>query len=223
MVTESKNLPGAYITPNAVLLLCLILMVFFVPVLPISYHQVTYNFLFSCVFLLSALALQHIGRKKIIGISLLLIIVIWVASTIELPGLFLASRIGQGLFFVFIVIRLITQTASAKKVNVRVIADSVNGYLLVGIIYTIVVYSVMRFQPEAYHFPEGTEGDKQAVLSKMFYYTFVTYTSTGYGDITPKVPGARSLATLISATGQLYVAVIIAMLVGKFSGTGTTE
>jgi len=169
------------------------------------------------------LALQHIRRKTIIAFSLLLIIIIWVAFMIELPVLFLVSRIGQGLFFVFIVIRLITQTASAKKVNVRVIADSINGYLLVGIIYTIVVYSVMRFQPEAYHFPEGNEGDKQAVLSKMFYYTFVTYTSTGYGDITPMVPSARSLATLISATGQLYVAVIIAMLVGKFSGAATIE
>jgi voltage-gated potassium channel len=82
-----------------------------------------------------------------------------------------------------------------------------------------VVYSLVRFLPGAYHFPEGGAGDEQTVMSKMFYYTFVTYTSTGYGDITPILPSARSLATLISTTGQLYVAVIIAMLVGKFSST----
>ena len=223
MITVNKNLPHAYISPNAVLLLCLILMVFFVPVLSISYHQVTYNFLFSCIFLLSALSLQDVRKKMLLTVSLLLIIIIWIASKIELSGLFLVSRIGQGLFFIFIVIRLITQTASAKDVNIRVIADSINGYLLVGIIYSIVVYSIVRFQPEAYHFAEGNEGDEQVVMSKMFYYTFVTYTSTGYGDITPMAPSARSLATLISATGQLYVAVIIAMLVGKFSSTGPSE
>jgi voltage-gated potassium channel len=223
MVTANKNLPHAYISPNAVLLLCLILMVFFVPMLSITYHQVAYNFLFSCIFLLSAWSLQDIRRKKIMFLALLLIIIIWVAFKIELSVLFLVSRIGQGLFFLFIVVRLITQTASAKNVNVRVIADSINGYLLVGIIYSLVVYSIVRFQPGAYHFPEGHEGDKQVLMSKMFYYTFVTYTSTGYGDITPVLPSARSLATLISATGQLYVAIIIALLVGKFSSTGTSD
>ena len=222
MVTVNKNLPRSYITPNALLLLCLILMVFFIPMLSISYHQVAYNFLFSSIFLLSALSLQHIRRKKIlITFALLLIVIIWIAFQIDLPALFLVSRIGQGLFFVFIVIRLIKQTATAKNVNVRVIADSINGYLLVGIIYSIVVYSIVRLQPDAYHFPEGNTSDGQDVLSKMFYYTFVTYTSTGYGDITPMAPASRSFATLISATGQLYVAIIIALLVGKFSSLGT--
>jgi voltage-gated potassium channel len=71
----------------------------------------------------------------------------------------------------------------------------------------------------AYHFPEGN-GNVPDLMSKMFYYTFVTYTSTGYGDVTPVIPGARSFATLISASGQLYVAIIIALLVGKFSSMG---
>ncbi len=207
--------------PNALLLVCLMLMVFFVPVLPIASHHVAYNILFSCIFLLSALSLQHSQRKIIIAAALLLTIMTWITFLIELLGLFVISRAGQGLFFVFIVIRLIKQTASAKNVNLRVIADSINGYLLVGIIYSIVVYSIVRFLPDAFHFPEGNDGNQQLIMSKMFYYTFVTYTSTGYGDITPVAPAARSLATLISATGQLYIAIIIALLVGKFSSMNT--
>ena len=166
------------------------------------------------------MSLQHIRKKIIIGIALLLIIIVWVAYKIDLPGLFLASRIGQGLFFVFIVIRLIRQTATAKDVSVRLIADSINGYLLVGVIYSLVVYSIVRIQPDAFRFPEGN-GNVPDLMSKMFYYTFVTYTSTGYGEITPVIPGARSFATLISASGQLYIAIIIALLVGKFSSMGT--
>jgi len=189
--------------------------------LSVSYHSVAYNFLFSCIFLLSALSLQHIQKKRLVAFALFLIIIIWIASKINLSGLFLVSKIGQGLFFIFIVIRLIRQTANANNVNVRVIADSINGYLLVGVIYSIVVYSMVRFQPDAYHFPEGNNGDERMVMSKMIYYTFVTYTSTGYGDITPMIPGARSFATLISASGQLYLAIIIALLIGKFSSTGT--
>lgn len=223
MVTANKNPSHAFINPNALLLLCIILMIFFIPALPVSYHHVAYNFLSSCIFLLSAYSLEHLRKRVFITFALFLIIIIWIAFRIELPLLFLVSRIGQGVFFVFIVIQLIRQTATAKVVNVRVISDSINGYLLVGIIYSIVVYSIVRLQPGAYHFPEGTTSDGQDVLSKMFYYTFVTYTSTGYGDITPILPGARSFATLISATGQLYIAIIIALLVGKFSSVGNEK
>jgi hypothetical protein len=220
MITVNKYLLPSFINPNAFLLLCLSLMIFFIPMLSVSYHSVAYNFLFSCTFLLSAMSLQHVRKKIIISFALLLIIIVWVAFRIDLPGLFLVSRIGQGLFFVFIVIRLIRQTATAKNVNIRLIADSINGYLLVGVIYSLVVYSMVRIQPDAYHFPEGN-GSGPDLMSKMIYYTFVTYTSTGYGDVTPVIPGARSFATLISASGQLYVAIIIALLVGKFSSMGT--
>jgi hypothetical protein len=211
----------AFINPNAFLLLCLIIMVFFVPVLSISYHQVTYTFLFSSIFILSALSLQHIRKKMLIAVVVFLIMIIWIAFRIDLPILFLTSRIAQGLFFVFIVVRLIKQTATSENVNVRVIADSINGYLLVGVVYAIIVYSTVRFHSQAFHFPEGDSNSDGGLMSKMFYYTFVTYTSTGYGDIIPMLPAARSLATLISATGQLYIAIIIALLVGKFSSLGT--
>ena len=46
------------------------------------------------------------------------------------------------------------------------------------------------------------------------YYSFITLTSTGYGDITPLHPYVRSLATFEAITGQLYLAVLIARLVG---------
>jgi voltage-gated potassium channel len=198
-------------------------MVFITPILPVRHHDLAYDFLFSCIFILSAMSLQHFRKEILIPFALLLVIIIWIADKIDLSGLFLVSRISQGLFFVLIVVQLIKQTATAKNVNVRVIADSINGYLLVGVIYSIVVYSIAHLLPDAYHFPEGTDGNQQIVLSRMFYYTFVTYTSTGYGDITPMSPGARSLATLVSTTGQLYVAIIIALLVGKFSSTNSSN
>ena len=192
-------------------------MVFITPMLPVRLHNLVYNLLFACVFLLAALSLQHVKRRLIISLALILTVVNWVADNIDLNGLTIVSRVGQGVFFIFIVIRLIQQTARAKNVNVRVIADSINGYLLVGIIYSLIVYLLIHFIPDAYHLPEGNNADAQVDMSIMFYYTFVTYTSTGYGDVLPTHPGARSLATLISTTGQLYVAIIIALLVGKFS------
>jgi voltage-gated potassium channel len=51
-------------------------------------------------------------------------------------------------------------------------------------------------------------------LSHFSYYSFVTLTTLGYGDITPLTPVARSLSLLEAITGQLYIAILIARLVG---------
>ena len=54
-------------------------------------------------------------------------------------------------------------------------------------------------------------------FSEYLYFTFVTFTTLGYGDIVPLTPLARSISILISVCGPLYLAIIIAMLVGKYA------
>jgi hypothetical protein len=55
--------------------------------------------------------------------------------------------------------------------------------------------------------------DDLALASSLFYLSFVTLTSTGYGDIVPVHPLARSLCNIESIIGQLYPATILARLV----------
>jgi voltage-gated potassium channel Kch len=54
-------------------------------------------------------------------------------------------------------------------------------------------------------------GTDNASLS--LYYSFVTLTTLGYGDVSPAVPLSRMLAALEALTGQLYIAVLVARLV----------
>lgn len=65
------------------------------------------------------------------------------------------------------------------------------------------------FQPGSFQMPQGTIN--QATFT---YYSYVTLTTLGYGDITPISTPARSLALLEAMMGQLYLAVLIARLVG---------
>ena len=55
--------------------------------------------------------------------------------------------------------------------------------------------------------------DDQSVAAALFYMSFVTLTSTGYGDIIPIHPFARSLCNIESVIGQLYPATLLARLV----------
>ena len=133
----------------------------------------------------------------------------------------LINDIARGLnilLFIVIVFALLMQIASAKDVSVAVFLDSIAGYLLIGIIYSLFIFFIIRNVPEAYSAQMGKviEGDG-INASPPLYFSFVTLASLGYGDIVPLKPIARSLATFIAVSGQFYIAIIVAMLVGKFS------
>jgi voltage-gated potassium channel len=67
------------------------------------------------------------------------------------------------------------------------------------------------------------QGDARRHLSESMYFGFVTLASLGYGDIVPLKPYTRSLATLIAISGQLYIATIIGILIGKFASKTEPE
>jgi hypothetical protein len=56
--------------------------------------------------------------------------------------------------------------------------------------------------------------EQQVDPSHFIYYSFVTMSTLGYGDITPISNPARSLSLLEAVVGQLYIAILIAKLVG---------
>ncbi|NJO36069.1 MAG: two pore domain potassium channel family protein [Rhodospirillales bacterium] len=72
---------------------------------------------------------------------------------------------------------------------------------------------MIQFDPSAYNYSQSGGG----TLHNSMYYSFITFATLGYGDLVPLNPAAKSLSILIAVSGQLYVAVIIALLVGKFS------
>jgi voltage-gated potassium channel len=123
----------------------------------------------------------------------------------------LASLANVG-FFLYIVFHLVRQVARSKEVNADVILESINGYLLVGLSGSVLLSLVYRIQESSFAF--AAEGTRQ--LSEFIYYGFITLTTIGYGEITPVTGMARLLAIFTGISGQLYIAIIIATLVGKY-------
>ena len=85
-------------------------------------------------------------------------------------------------------------------------------YLLLGLIWMSAYKLLLRIVPGAIHFASGEPGDLK-LGHGLAYYSFVTLTTVGYGDITPVHPIARSLAAGEALVGQLYPAILIARLV----------
>jgi len=92
------------------------------------------------------------------------------------------------------------------------IQGAVAVYLLLGLIWGFAYELLMILVPNAFH--PADMGDNPVVLtSHLIYFSFVTLTTVGYGDITPAHPIVRSLAMLEALVGQLYPAILIGRLV----------
>jgi len=94
------------------------------------------------------------------------------------------------------------------------VMSSLTVYLLFGIIWSLAFALVEASVPGSFY---GLAGASAAdTRRELFYYSFVTLTTLGYGDIGPSGQGARALAILESVVGQLYLVVLVASLVGMF-------
>jgi hypothetical protein len=92
------------------------------------------------------------------------------------------------------------------------IQGAVAAYLLLGLEWTNFYELVFRLWPDAFHFASFEQAAVRPTHS-LAYFSFVTLTTLGYGDITPLHPMARSLAIGEALVGQLYPAILIGRLV----------
>ena len=213
IATRSSN------TSNSLLLLFVIFTIFITPFFPIAWHLILYSISITIVFLLSAIALNDY-QPKIFYATVLVILIEWLAETLSLSLLTQISFLVNVLFFDLIVLLFILQIAKAKTVTFRVIMESVTGYLMLGLSFSILIGLVCFIDPSSFSFQHltGEMNPSYSYFSNYTYYAFVTLTTLGYGDVVPLSPAARSLSIFTSITGQMYVAIIIAALVSKYLG-----
>lgn len=205
---------------NNLLLVLVAATVFVVPLFPASVQWLAYNLAYTGIYLLAAVAIER-HRRVILLVALSAVALEWVSDLLGLPLVTGLAGAVNVFFFFGVVTMLIAQIARSKRVTGRLIVEAINGYLMLGLVFAALVIQLAAIDPVAYSFGgEGASPPGSAVrASDCFYYTFVTYTTVGYGDLLPMTPQAKSLASLVGMAGQLYLAVILAMLVGKFSST----
>jgi hypothetical protein len=100
------------------------------------------------------------------------------------------------------------QVFRAGPITMHRVRGSVAAYLLLGMSWAAAYELVLRIDASAFRLAEGKDPRLELV-----YFSFVTLTTVGYGDITPLIPPARSLAIAEALVGQLFPAVLIARLV----------
>ncbi len=125
------------------------------------------------------------------------------------------------IFVGFVMLQFLYFILRAPRVNSEVLCAGVAGYLLLGIIWMFAYILVARLNPEkAFSYNIGTPGTHILTSFDAFYFSFITLSTVGYGDITPVTRVARTLAMTEAMTGTLYMAVLISRLVALYSSQG---
>jgi hypothetical protein len=116
------------------------------------------------------------------------------------------------------VMSILGHVMRAKKIDMDEIAGAISVYLLFGVLCAL-LYSLINYvDPDSFQMavvdpPENARSGFER-YGDFQYFSFVTMSTLGYGDIGPVSPIARSLAWIQAVTGQLYIAILIARLVG---------
>ena len=105
------------------------------------------------------------------------------------------------------------QIAFGEKLNLNRLLGAVCVYLLLGALWSTLYSSLHQVSPESFSGAVSTE----AGAGQWVYYSFVTLTTLGYGDILPVSPAARALAYAEAIIGVFYMAVLVAMLVSAYA------
>jgi hypothetical protein len=187
------------------LLIVLVLMLVLHPLLD-RWGQEFVTVAFTLVFLAGLYAVRGERRTLIIGLVLVVpaLLTGWAGHAVDSRALFAISRGLEALFLFYVTAVILHQVMTESEITQDTIFGAAAAYLMIGIAFAVIYGWLETFQP-GYDFWE------------FVYFSLVTITTLGYGDIAPVSQEARSLATLQAVTGQFYVAVLVARFVAILS------
>jgi hypothetical protein len=168
---------------------------------------------FLTVILMSALysvseSKTRLGRALLFGVPA--VIALWGGELFR--GRHLLADLAPILvtaFLVYVAVRVLSFVLKAQRVEADTIYAALCVYLLVGLVWALLYMSMEQVSPGSLQLNPDEALDRQCI-----YYSYVTLTTLGYGDVTPLSPTARSFAFVEALMGQLYLAVLVARLVG---------
>src|SRR5213596_3028314 len=175
--------------------------------------------LFSLVLLAGVVAVADSKRVLVIAIVLAIPAIAgrWInhfRPDLIPPVVFLVAGL---ILIAFVVGNLLRFVLRAPSVNTEVLCASIYAYLMLGLMWTMAYWLVDQLTPGgAFSFNTNT-GLRSINGFTGFFFSFITLSTVGYGDITPVSRIARWLAAMEAMTGLLYVAALIARLVSLYS------
>lgn len=175
-------------------------------------------YLFSDLFLtlvfLSGLWVVSQQRAWLLaGIALAcpMLLSLWMSHVVDSSTMRVFGSSAGILFLLLLVVKILRFVFASRRVTTEVVNAAVVCFLLLGLCWAFIYALIEVLNPGSFSVASITTAGSSSAYT---YFSFVTLTTLGYGDISPVAQVARSFAILEAITGQMYLAVLVARLVG---------
>ncbi|HGY55835.1 MAG TPA: hypothetical protein ENK44_09045 [Caldithrix abyssi] len=154
-----------------------------------------------------------IRSRKIFLLTLVVvvptIVLTWLGYFFPLPEILALNNVVNLVFFTYTIALLLAYIIRQKRVTRNVIMGAMSAYMLMAFLWATAYTLLETISPGSFHLVNNADAS-----GDLLYFSFVTITTLGYGDITPLTYQARALVVTQTILGQMYVAIMIARLVG---------
>jgi hypothetical protein len=197
-----------------ILLLSLMALILITPLFQeFSGVQVVWNIFLTGILLSGVHAVSEKKRSVYIAslLALPMLVYLWSPYLIESNRyVVIVGGLCGVLFFAYMIVNILFFIFRQDKVTRDLISGAAVVYLLMAIMWTFIYRIIETVHPGSFTLPITSIYER----TRFVYFSLVTITTLGYGDIVPKTSLARSLATLEAVVGQLYLVTTVAWLVG---------
>lgn len=152
-------------------------------------------------------------------LALLAVPLAWLSYALEIDSLFVISCILEAAFFLFLAAFMMRIVLTRHIASFQSVFGAICAYLLIGLAWATLYWAMEAIDDTSLQIAHrstvvyGSDNVEVTAFSQLVYYSFVTMSTLGYGDIIPTTPLAQQLAWIQSVAGQFYIAVLVARLV----------
>jgi voltage-gated potassium channel len=207
--------PLSHSKERFLILICLILgTIVFVPILQgFATLRIFLDIFITAIYISMVYTVSNKKRHLYIGalLAIAMLISLWLQYFLQNDMVFAIGRVSGILLFIMVITNLLAFIFKSEDVTIEVIYAAMLVYLLMALMWSF-AYGLLELINSASF--NVTLSPDQGYQMRFIYYSFVTITTLGYGDITPATELASSFSILEAVVGQLYLVVVVARLVG---------
>jgi hypothetical protein len=203
-------------------LLLLFVSLFLGPLLDSPLVRIASSLFFSLVLIagVANAARRPLPRLVAGAMGAIAIVLRWAEMLTTGPAVALAARVAGLAFLVLLTAAMLVRVFGERgEVTVHRVNGAVAVYVLFGITWSVLYQILALAVPGAFSVPAGAAADPATMQENLTYFSFITLTTLGYGDITAVHPTARMFVILEALVGQLYPATLLARLVSLEVGS----
>ena len=156
----------------------------------------------------------------VLGLLIAVLLFLTDPATVESRELTIGLYAVLGLFIGYSAILILFEVTQTQEFNYHLIVSALSAYMLLALLWAIIYTIIEIAKPGSFlvnnDLAMAMPNDPSSIFELSLYFSMITITTVGYGDITPVSPAARSIATLEPIVGQLLLTVLVAWLVGMF-------